>query len=162
MKQSRAVLSLWAVLVAASAACGGALTGFRFHTQALYTAPVSGYDIAIDATGRVEAGDDLSSEAEAEVTITPVGTGAGYSPQVINVAYNTDNIFVVKDWPDSQASLDEVIPIVLNQAGIQNPSQAEVEETAKVIRGVLSGSKGTYMDGQTKSLIVKNVHFSYP
>lgn len=158
--QGRFALSICLLaLTLASAACLGSLSSYNFETDALYTAPVSGYDIAIHAAGTVDAGADLSQNSRAQVTITP--NTANSTAVTFNVTYNTTG-FTVTDWPSGETTLEDVLPLALIQAGIQNPSAAEVEETIDAIKGALSGSKGTLMQGQTQNLIVQDVQFTYP
>src|SRR5690242_20218190 len=120
MKQIHAGRYVYAVclltLLLASAACWSTPTGYDFETDALYTAPISGYDIAIHAAGTVDAGHDLSQISRAQVTIT---SGAAGGSVTFNVTY--DSTFAVTDWPSGETSLTEVVPLALMEAGIENP-----------------------------------------
>lgn len=52
---------------------------------------------------------------------------------------------------------EEELRVLLEQAGYENHSIDEIEETVRVIFGAMAGSKGVIMDGQTDWLEVVNV-----
>jgi hypothetical protein len=51
----------YGVLVAGALILGACERDYRFETHARYSAPAGGFDVAIDASGLVKAGYDLSA-----------------------------------------------------------------------------------------------------
>jgi hypothetical protein len=116
---------------------------YRFDTHARYSAPAGGFDVAIDASGLVKAGYDLSDDSTATVTITSSSNRpAPLRLQLVRRPL-TNDVSVVK---------------AAREAGFA-PSDEEAAELAHAVGGALSGPKATLMEGQTRSLRVIDVTF---
>jgi hypothetical protein len=117
---------------------------YRFDTVARYEATNSHYQLSVHAAGMVRAGDDLSRQSHADVTITP--TVSEGSRIAFGVAL-------------PGATLDPAtLATRLADAGYHAVPD-ELAESLRAIEGALSGPKATLMDGQTHALRVLQVTF---
>jgi hypothetical protein len=142
------------------AGCQG---GYRFHTVARYEAPIGRYEIAIEATGKVRAGSDVSDEASATIQVTP-SPGAGGDSLHLQVVLPDRLTYSRGRGPGGSASwagaaAADTLGSLLRQAGYTASPIAEIQEAYKVITGALSGPKATLMEGQTVSLRVLGASF---
>lgn len=133
---------------------------YDFETVAAYEAPVSGYRIEVRGRGVVRAGHDLSEESSGSATIVPLGTIPG-RPIEIRLAGRLQAEFTIEGLKGGQLNRSGPEPLaeLLASAGYGPLSEEEVIETHAVINGVLSGPKGTTMQGQAKSLRVVSTRF---
>jgi len=161
--RNRATISLLAVLLAALA-CGAPFSDIPFHVLATYRAKTSGYQIDLETQGIVPAGADVSDNGTAQVQITPTSSGLS-TPLKIEIGPTGaatvalgDGATKVINWFSHP---QDELRALLEQAGYQNLSTDEVNETVRVIGGAMAGSKGVIMDGQTKWLEVIDVQIQH-
>lgn len=134
--------------------------GYDFDTVAVYEAPVSGYRIEIHGQGVVRSGHDLSEHGSGTATILPLGASSAQPIEFTFTGFEQAEFTIegLKRGQISRRGVEE-FAAVLASAGYRSLSEAEVRETHAVINGVLSGPKGTTMEGQSKSLRVVSTHF---
>ena len=133
---------------------------YDFETVALYEAPVSGYRIEIRGRGIVRAGQDLKGLSSGRATIVPLGP-VPVRPIEIRLAGMQQAEFTIEGLKSGPISRSGPGPLreLLASAGYGPLADDEVAETHEAINGVLSGPKGTLMEGQSKRLRVVRTQF---
>jgi hypothetical protein len=143
---------------------GGCQRDYTFHTVGHYEAPTGHYEIAIDATGKVRAGSDLSDEATATVRITPAPGAAGDSLHLLIVLPDRLTWTLGRgargSLPWAGAGAVDTLASLLRRAGYPDSPPVELREFYGAIEGALLGPKATLMEGQTTSLRVLGVTFT--
>ena len=138
---------------------------YDFWTSAVYEAPRSGFRIEIEGSGVVRSGHDLSEEATGSAIISPTGrsdarpivlTLSGFERADYTLEGGQGGV-VSRRWRDGP----EALARLLRRAGYGTVADEEVRETHGVINGVLSGPKGTTMEGQSEALRVVSVDFHH-
>jgi hypothetical protein len=124
-----------------AAGCRG---DYRFETHARYRAPVGGFDLVFHANGTVRSGADISSESSSSVRIEPLGKTGLPIELTVSLPGNPGGIVVD----------------AIRSAGYP-ATGGELDEVTMVVNGVLAGSKGTRVEGQTRALTVIETSFSY-
>jgi hypothetical protein len=134
--------------IALMAVCGAACQrDYRFDTIAEYEMPRAGCRVSVHASGRVNAGDDLSRQSAAEVTIAP--PSPSQSPVRLTAT--------LPGMPLDRASLGRLLADLACDA-----SAEEIAEIQRSVDGALAGPKATLMAGQTHVLRVVGVRFQRP
>lgn len=145
-------------------ACGFWGCGFErsFHIEATYRAPKTGYEITISATGVVPAGADIVEVPTGTVSIRPVATQQG--TPVITLAVQDERHLSLRYAEEKSSAVEwdfrtrgRIFTNALTQAGYDPLDADEVEESLKVMYGVMYGPKATPLKGQTKFLQVIEV-----
>ena len=131
--------------------------------MAVYEAPRSGCAIRIEGSGVVPAGHDVSSDARGTLTLGLLGSrdAGARAPSVLPIALREGRVEVASVYgvEGDAANRDHAfLSRLVSTAGCQ-PEAAEVEELATAIEGVLSGPKGTLMEGQSRALRVVSTTF---
>lgn len=142
--------------------CDNTLTGYSFMVHAIYQAPLTNLEIAIDAHGRVIAGDDLSSDHNATVTLTPLSS-SGAKVHLTFTDYSQVEYAIGTDTPQTAAwgsrNRDQSFHRILEKAGYSSEHTAEIAEAIKVIGGAMAGPKAVTVEGQSTHLKVVEVEF---
>lgn len=143
---------------------GGCQRDALFRTVAHYEAPGGRYELAIDATGKIRAGSDLSDEATATVRVTPA-PGAGGDSLHLEIVLPDRLTWTVgrgasgtSPWAGARAM--DTVATLLRRAGYAESPPMELREAYQAIEGALLGPKATLMEGQTSSLRVLDVTFT--
>ncbi len=134
---------------------------YTFHTVGHYEAPGGHFEIAIEATGKVRGGSDLSDEATASVRITPAPGAAGDSLH-LEIALPDRLTWTLGRGPGGSlpwagAGAVDTLASLLRRAGYPDSPPVELREVYGAIEGALLGPKATLMEGQTTSLRVLGV-----
>lgn len=135
---------------------------YEFRTVAIYEAPQSGFSIEITGRGIVRSGRDLSDSAEGTAVIRPL-EGIPARRVTLTLAGFEWAEFAIEDGQEGGISRSprdgpDVLARLLRSAGYA-AREDEIRETHEVINGVLSGPKGTTLDGQSDILRVVSVTF---
>ena len=150
----------------------GCQRDYRFHTVAVYEAPLGRYLIRIEGEGVVRAGHDLSQQASGRLTVFPssgplLGIGPAASrdrspvPVAIAFALRGSQVHYGDDLqPDGTPPEPglQVLSRLLSTAGYAVHAD-ELEELVSAAEGVLLGPKGTLMAGQSRTLRVVSTTF---
>lgn len=148
MMSQRAPIETALGAIALMALCGSACqSDYRFETIAEYETPRAGCRVSVHASGVVRAGDDLSRQSTAEVTIA--SPSPSRSLRRLTAA--------LPDMPPERASLGRLLADAACDA-----SAEEIAEIHRSIDGALAGPKATLMDGQTHVLRVVDVRLRRP
>jgi hypothetical protein len=134
-----------AIVVSASLVVAACQRDYRFDTVGRYEAIKGHYRLSVHAVGLVRAGDDLSRQSSADVSIVP--TMSEGSRIEFRVA--------LPDAPLDAATIAKRVA----EAGYDAVPE-ELAESLRAIDGALAGPKATLMDGQTRVLRVLEVTFT--
>jgi len=146
----------WPFAVLALAGCNTTATGYPFHSRAVYEAPRSGFRFEVLASGKVAAGADLSDAGSGSVRFCPLpGTrGAALTFELVTGRSHAEvelgGSKSTAAWGSKSSAT--TLRTELARAGYAHLDGAELEESARVIDGVLSGPKGTVLHGQSRAL----------
>jgi hypothetical protein len=153
--------TLFAIALGFAACLTACQQSYRFDTHARYEAPGGMYQVAVHATGLVQAGSDLSERATADVRLTPLPP-AGAPAVHLTIARPGGFSYEVDGgesgngpWPPPHGG---GVGDLLTRHGYQGTA-AEFAELQRAIDGALFGPKATLMDGQTRALRVLEVRF---
>ncbi len=111
-----------------------------FCSVAIYEAPRSEYRLAVAARGIIEANHDLAARSTSEVRVCSIAGNA----QRHDIAWTPSD--------RRTRNLRDELARRLDTAGYRRLDEQELEDSAKVVAGILSGPKGTRLGGQTGSL----------
>ena len=150
------ILSILAIALITS--CGTTLTGYDFHTTAIYQASNSNLQVDLVSTGHVPPGEDVEN-GQATGTITGstlkdtifFQTGPTH---LTDLTYKKEKI-EIKD----PTNISGTISACLDKIGYLDYDKQELQEFGRVIQATTYGPKGTFLDGQTKLIKVISVDF---
>jgi len=154
MKQKKLIPFILLLL----SACNTTLTGYEFTTTAIYRAPESGILLKVTSLGKVEAGNDTGKGASSGLLIfgTPADT---------LFFENAETSFTKLRFKDNPVAISD--PIKMDRQlitffdNINYPiDKNEITELAQIMAAINSGTKGTYMQGQTDYIEVIEVNFN--
>ena len=138
------------LLVALTGACR---RDYSFHTVAVYEAPRSGCVVRMEANGTVRGGDDVSRASRGTPMIhDDRGADHAVSQEIV---LREGEVLFGERGPRVQS---DALFRLMTEAGCA-PFPREVDELRAATEGVLRGPKGTFMDGQTKTLKVRSTTF---
>jgi hypothetical protein len=151
-------------LLAACLLAGGCLD-HDFCTLAAYEAPKTGCRIFVFSKGVVKAGRDLSEDFDGSARICPTAGASGKDLKLTITAMEkaryemADGSGGVLAW--TWKDFPETLKTLFRKAGYPARDETEIMEIGRVINGVMSGPKGTVLEGQTAILNVLEVDYRY-
>jgi len=129
---------------------------YKFATSAVYEAPKGQCRLEMSAGGNVAGGADVSADGRATGTLRRMGNVAGAHRSPLSVEMKGEWIEV----NGRRATKDqlEAMRELAKEAGCSLDG-GELDEMLKAATNVVYGPKGTLMDGQTKSIVVRSTRF---
>ena len=136
---------------------------YDFNTTATYIAPKSHLKAFVNTTGYVPKGQELGDPSLATINTTITHDKNPFNQ--IEITSNGEKLHSVKVNGVSSSILDSTnyVKTIINnskQLGLKIIDETELQEFAEVILSTSSGPKGTYLKGQTKTIIVDTVFYT--